>query len=297
MSAGLILLPLFVAAEPDAVTLASRIDPIARAHQGRAAVAVRHLVTGETYTLNADQPMPTASLIKFPIMVETFRQVAAGKVKWTDEVTLTDADKVPGSGILTPCFSAGVRLPLKDAVRLMIAVSDNTATNLVLDRIGIASPNKFMAELGLPETRVNAKVFRRDTSIDPERSKKYGLGSTTAGEMVRLLTVLHEGQLVDATASKEMVAILKLCDDKDKLPALLPPGVTVAHKTGSVTSSRTDAGILELKSGPVAVCVLTDGNADTRWKSDNAGNLLCAKVARAVYDHYEATAAAAGAKK
>src|SRR5438270_3453667 len=111
-------------------------------------------------------------------------------------VTLKDADKVPGTGILTYRFSEGATFSLRDAVRLMIVYSDNTATNLVLDKIGIAATGKRMAAWGFPNTKLHAKVFLGPTTtIDPEGTKKYGLGRTTAREMVGLLEKLHQAKL------------------------------------------------------------------------------------------------------
>jgi beta-lactamase class A len=275
-------------AAPPAESLEARLAPLAKAHKGKVAIAVKHLGTGEGYYLNADEPMPTASLIKLAVMIETYQQVAEGKVKLSDPVTLRKEDKVPGSGILTDHFSEGASFPLRDAVRLMIVFSDNTATNLVLDKIGVGSTAKRMEEWGFPNTKIHAKVFKGSTtSVFPERSKQFGLGSTTAREMVGLLEKLHAGKLVSPAACKEMLEHLKKCDDKDKFPRLLPAGTVVAHKTGSINAARTDAGILYLKSGPVAVCVLTAENEDQSWRADNAGNLLCAKVAKEVYDYFE----------
>jgi beta-lactamase class A len=268
--------------------LEARLLPLILAHEGDVAVAVKHLGTGASYAYRADAPMPTASLIKFPVMVETYRQAAEGTIDLDATVTLRDADKVPGSGILTDHFSDGATLRLRDAVRLMIAFSDNTATNLVLDKIGIPATAETMARWGYPNTKLHAKVYRRDTSVFPERSARFGLGSTTADEMVRLLEVLHRRELVSAEASKAMLAHLKTCDDKDKFPRFLPPGTPVAFKTGSIDEARTAAGIIETPGGPVAVCVLTCRNRDRRWVADNAGNRLCAEVARAVYDHFDA---------
>jgi D-alanyl-D-alanine carboxypeptidase (penicillin-binding protein 5/6)/beta-lactamase class A len=274
-------------------SLEARLAPLAKAHKGKVAIAVKHLTTGESYSLMGDQPMPTASLIKFPLMLEVYLQVMEGKLKLTDLVTLREKDKVPGSGILKYHFSEGATFPLRDAVRLMIAYSDNTATNLVLDKIGIDSTNKRMAAWGLPETRINAKVYLGSkTSVNPERTKKYGLGSTTANEMVKLLEKVHKGEVVSAKVCKEMLEHMKNCQFKDGLPRFLPAGTVVAHKTGAVTGVRTDAGILYLKSGPVAVCVLTAGNADKRWAADNAGYVLCARVAQEVSRYFAAKAKA-----
>jgi beta-lactamase class A len=278
---------LCLSAEP--ASLEVRLAPLVKAHKGKVAIAVKHLGTGETYTLNGDEPMPTASLIKFPVMIEVYLQVAEGKVKLTDPVTLHEADKVPGSGILTYHFSEGATFPLKDAVRLMIAYSDNTATNLVLDKIGIPSTNVRMEAWGLPHTRINAKVFLGSkTSINPERTKRFGLGSTTANEMIQLLEKLQAGKIAGPEATKAMLEHLKKCEDKDKFTRFLPEKTVVAHKTGAVTGVRTDAGIIYLPGGPVALCVLSMDNEDKSWRTDNAGNVLCARVAQEVYGYFTA---------
>jgi beta-lactamase class A len=280
--------------------LEARLAPLAKAHKGDVAIAVKHLGTGESYYLNADRVMPTASLIKVAVLVEAYQQADEGKVKLTGPVTLRDADRVPGSGILTYHFSDGVTLPLRDAVRLMVAFSDNTATNLVLDKVGIAAVNKRMAEWGLPNTRINAKVFRGSTtSVDPERTRRYGLGSTTAREMVQLFEELQVGERLRPPVKHAVLAHLRRNDDKDKFKRLLPPGVAVAHKDGSVSDARTDAGLVYTPGGVIAVCVMTDNNKDRRWVSENAGNVLCARVAKEVYDYFNpapAAAAAAGGK-
>src|SRR6266542_13914 len=287
MKSVLVLLAL-LGGPPATDTLEARLAPLAKAHKGKVAIAVKHCTTGESYSLLGDEPMPTASLIKFPLLVELYLQVLEMKVKLSDMVTYREKDKVPGSGILTYHFSDGATFALRDAARLMIAYSDHTATNLVLDRIGIDSTNKRMDSWGLKETRINAKVFLGSkTSVNPERSKKYGLGSTTAKEMIVLLEKLHHNKIATPAMCKEMIEHLKNCQDKDSFRRFLPAGTVVAHKTGSVTGVRTDAGILYLKNGgPVALCVLTSGNEDKRWAPDNAGNVLCARVARAVHDYF-----------
>lgn len=267
--------------------LADRLLPLARAHRGKVAIAVRHLGTGESFYYLADTVMPTASLIKFAIMLETYQQVADGRIKLSDPVTLHKADMVPGSGILTYHFSDGATFPLRDAVRLMMVYSDNTATNLVLDRTGIVAVNKRMAAWGCPETRINAKVFRgKTTSVDRERTSKYGLGSTTARETVTLLERLHQGKLVNPKACREMIDHMKHCEDRGKIKLYLPKGVTVAHKSGTVNAVRTDAGILYFEGGPVALCVLTADNEDRSWKTDNAANVLIGRVAQQVHQYF-----------
>lgn len=266
--------------------LESRLMPLISEHQGEVAVAVKHLTTGESFRHRDDVPQPTASLIKFPVMIEAYRQSVQDKLDLGKHVVLREEDKVPGSGVLTEHFSAGASISLRDCIRLMIAYSDNTATNLVLDQIGIGATAATMEELGYPHTKIHSKVFNRSSSVFPDRSLQFGLGSTTAAEMVCLLEALHKEELVTAAASREMLVHLKKCQDKQKFPRLLPSGTVVAFKTGSVDATRTAAGIVYTKSGPIALCVLTCKNKDQRWTTENAGDLLCAKIAREVYDHW-----------
>ena len=292
----LLALPL-AAAEP---TLESRIKPIAEKHKGKVAVAVKNLATGEEFNLNADEVMQTASLIKLAVMVEAYRQLDAKNLDFAKTLTLTKDDKVPGSGVLTDHFSDGATFPLKDAVRLMIVFSDNTATNMVLDQVGIKTVNDTTKELGLPETRINSKVYKRSTSsVDLARSEKYQLGSTTANETLKLLELIHTGKASSADSCKAMLGHLEKNDDKELLVRFLPEGTKVAHKTGATNKVRTDAGIFSVpdpthtpkekeakKTIPVAVCVLTNENEDQRWVLDNAAQVVIADVGKAVYDHY-----------
>jgi D-alanyl-D-alanine carboxypeptidase (penicillin-binding protein 5/6) len=267
-------------------SLSERLQPLIRAHEGDVAVAVKQLKTGESFTHNADDVMPTASLIKLPVMVEAYRQASEGKIDLNDRVTFKDDDKTPGSGILSTHFSGGTTISLRDAIRLMIAYSDNSATNLVVAKIGLPATTELMDKLGLPNTRLHAFVFRPNSSIAPERSKKFGLGSTTANEMIRLVEMIQTKKIVTPETCDAMLDHLRHCEDK-RLSKLLPTGVKVAHKTGSVAVVRTDAGIIEAKSGPIAICVLTNNNKDQRWSDENAGEVLTSKIARAVYDYFE----------
>jgi beta-lactamase class A len=278
-------LPLAVGAQEK--TLALRVLPLIKAHKGKVTVAIKHLGTGETFLHDEDDEMPTASLIKFPIMLEVYTQVSEGKVKLADMLTLRKTDMVPGSGILTYHFSDGASFSLRDATRLMMVYSDNTATNMVLDKIGLDSTNKRLDAWGLSKTKLNAKVFLGSkTSLDPARTKKWGLGSTTAREMVLLLEKVHEGKVVSPEVCKEMLGHMEKCDDKLKLKRYLPEGMKVAHKSGTVSDARTDAGIVYLPSGPIAVVVLTAKNEEKNYKDNNAANIVIGRIAEQVVEHY-----------
>ncbi|MCA9178502.1 MAG: serine hydrolase [Planctomycetales bacterium] len=274
--------------------LEAAIRPLLEKHRGQVAVAVKHLTTGESFEHRADAEMPTASLIKLAVMVEAHRQADAGALDLSQRIELQRADMAPGSGILTKHFTPGMSLSVRDAIRLMIAYSDNTATNLVLDQIGLKSTSETMAKLGWPHTRIHAKVFRRDTSVDPERSRRFGLGSTTAAETIALLEKLQRHEFGEAS-SQAMLEHLLANEDDSQLRRGLPAGVKLAHKTGAVTRVRTDAGILYCSTGPVAVCVLTAENEDRRWAKDNVAEVLIGEVGRAVASHFHRDASAGDA--
>lgn len=266
--------------------LAQRLTSLIDKHQGEVAIAIKHLKTGDAFLYRETEVMPTASLIKFPILIEYYKQIENGLINVDCVVPLREEDKVPGSGILTEHFSNGTLLPLETVAHLMITYSDNTATNIVLDKVGISNVCKTMAELGLHETQIHSKVFRRDTSVAVERSQKYGLGSTTAAEMLRLLEMLHLKQLVSDNASNKMMKHLLSCDDKTKLLRFLPGEVKGYHKSGAVNECRTDAGLFQTPSGWIAIVVLTNRNADKSWGDTNAAEILCGRVAETVYEHF-----------
>lgn len=270
-------------------SLESVLAPLAKVHQGKVAIAVKHLKTGESYTLNADEPMPTASLCKFPVLIEVYQQLAEGKIKLSDPIKVRKEDLVPGSGILNYLFDPEPTITLHDAVRFMIGVSDNTATNLVLDKIGIGSTAKRMEAWGYPNTGIYSKSFRGSTtSVDRERSRRFGLGSTTAADMVSLLEKCYRGEIVSPDASKEIIATLRLTQDTERMTRYLvdTKGLSFAHKPGAVSDAKTDAGIMFFEGGPVALCILTNKNKDVGYAVDNAGNVLIGKVAKAVYDYF-----------
>lgn len=269
----------------DAADLAEILQPLIERHSGQVAVAVKNLKTGDTFLHNADQPMPTASLIKFPLMVAAYQAIKDGRVERDKPITLREEDKVPGSGVLTQHFSSGTVLSFRDVIRLMIVYSDNTATNLVVDQIGLPATAELMEKLGLPETKLHSQVYRRETSIFPERSKLYGLGSTTAADMLLLYEKLSSNELVDEAACQEMVDHLYACDDKQKFPRFLKQA-RIAHKTGSVNATRTDAGWIDSPAGRIVLCVLTNENKDQSWGDENAAEILCGRIAERVYLHF-----------
>ncbi len=264
--------------------LADAIDPLVADHRGQVAVFVRHLRLDVEYVHRPDEPMPTASLIKLPVMIAAYQQAAESGLDLGKMITFREADKTPGSGILSTQFSSGLQLSLRDAVRLMIAYSDNSATNMVLREVGLNAVNQRLAAWDCPQTRIHAYVFIPESSIAPEESKRWGLGKTTARESAQLLIKLHRRELVNPAACEAMLEHLFACDDTKRLGAQLPAGTKIALKTGSVSAARTVAGLVESPSGPFVVTVLTAENVDRRWADDNAAEILSAAITKAAWD-------------
>lgn len=269
--------------------LQGRLDHLLQRHRGQVALAIRNLETQESYEYNARQVLPTASLIKLPLMVSAYRLVDQGKLDLSATKPLEADEQVPGSGILTAHLSAGIKLPLRDYVRLMMRYSDNTATNIIAKEIGLAATAETMEALGFPQTKLHSLVYRRDSSIFPQRSQQYGLGSTTAQEMVELLSKLHAGELASVASTKAMREHLLACEDNTKLAAQLPEDVKFAHKTGAVSNCRTDAGIMYCANGAVAVCFLSNQNEDQSWSETSAANVLAGKIGAVIVERFGAS--------
>jgi beta-lactamase class A len=188
-------------------------------------------------------------------------------------------DKVGGSGVLF-LMQSGLTLKVRDAVALMIATSDNTATNLLLDRIVIRRVWDKMEALGLPHTKVHHKVSTFASSVAPDSTAKYGLGVTTPDEMARLFELIARGQAVDAKSDSAMLAMLDDNQDSYQMQRFVS-GVRAPHKTGSVNAARTECAIFFLQSRVVA-CALTKENADQRWLVDNEAQVTLGRIGEAV---------------
>jgi beta-lactamase class A len=246
----------------------------------------KNLDTGAAVGIRESEPVRTASTIKLPIMAAVFDLVARGQAKWTEPLTVTQADKVGGSGVIGSEISDGVQLPLSDVVHLMIVLSDNTATNMILDRITADGVNAYLDKIGIRTTRSMRKVMTGSAAASgvsaagrlPE-NRKFGLGVSTPRDMVTILEKLERGELVSPEASREMIAILKRNQDNTGIARKLG-GVTVAHKTGALDALRSDVGIVYAKSARIAMAITVDGMEKPDWSPDNPGSLLIADLAR-----------------
>lgn len=260
--------------------LPSRVDGRVKAKiagfPGKVTLFAKNLSTGQSYGLSANDPVRTASTIKLAVMTEAFAQAAEGKLNWDELLKLTHQNKVSGSGVLTE-FSDGVQLPVSDVMHLMIVVSDNTAANLMIDRVGGNAVNARMAQLGLVQTRLMRKIMSGGIGVTDEgqksENKQWGIGRSSPAEMVTILEKLYRGQWISKSASDEMLAVMKRQQYHDGIGRDLRD-VTIASKSGALDHLRSDVGIVYSKGGPIAMAITVEGIPDVNYTEDNPGNLL-----------------------
>ena len=266
-------------ARADTAALHRTFDSLASAHHGVVGYVVHNLDTGERFERRGDETFPTASLIKVPILVTVYDLVEQNQLSLDDPLTLLKIDKVPGSGLLQYMHDRSI-FTVHDAAWLMITISDNTATNLLLDRIIIRRVWDKMEKLGLPHTKVHSKSFLRNSSVAMDSSAKYGLGVTTPNEMAHLFGLLANGKAVSPAADSAMLGILAHNENLEKLERLVP-GLESPHKTGETDQVRTECSLFPLQSR-VVVCVLTKENQDQRWLIDNEAQVMMAHLGDAI---------------
>jgi len=260
-----------------------RIRTAIAGFQGDVSLYAKNLDTGATYGIRENEPVRTASTIKLAIMATVFDAVAHGRAKWTEKLVLHDSDKVGGTGVLHE-FSDGTHVPIRDLVHIMIVVSDNTATNLLLDRFTADAVNAEMDSLGLKKTRSMRKVLI--SGKDPsgfsqagrlEENKRFGLGSTTPREMVTLIEKIERGELIDAAASRQMIAILKRQQFKDGIGRRVGD-LPVASKSGALDRLRSDVGIVYSHGGRIAIAITVDNLPKTDYSPDNPGSIFISEL-------------------
>jgi beta-lactamase class A len=263
----------------DTTALRHKLDSIAGTHHGIVGYSVIDVDNDVRLSRRGDEKFPTASLIKVPILVTVYDLAAKGQISLDDPITVLKIDQVPGSGV-TQYLHNGTILTVRDAAWLMITISDNTATNLLLDRIIIRRVWNKMDSLGLHDTRVHSKSFLRVSSIAMDSSVKYGLGVTTPNEMARLFELLARGKAVNPSADSAMLDILEHNENGEKLQRYVY-GVRAAHKSGETDQVRTECSLYYLRNRIVA-CVLTKENQDQRYSPDTEAHLVIGRMGEAI---------------
>jgi len=275
--------------------LDAQLRGLVSAFQGKVALYATDLRTGKTAGIDPDTPVPTASVIKLTVLFEALKELEDGRVRLDDKLTLTKNDQVEGSGVLT-LFDTPQSLTLKDALTLMIDLSDNTATNLLIDRLGLQNIDNRIQWLGLRNTWLYKKVFRPPVGHVPADQPRFGLGKTTPREMAEVMRRFVTCDLnapastAPPTAQDRQVCgiaigILKNQFDRDDLPRYLGP-LAVANKTGALDDVRNDVAAVYAPSGPIVISAFTYDNKDQSWTADNSAQVLLAKIGKTIVDRW-----------
>ncbi|MEK7832731.1 MAG: serine hydrolase [Acidobacteriota bacterium] len=254
--------------------LTSEIEKIAAGFDGVMGVAIRDLTTGEEILVNSNLTFPTGSSIKIPVLIELHKQASAGKYKLTDQRWLERADKVGGSGVINNFGDHTSQLSLNDLAVLMIVLSDNTATNMLIDQTGMANVNATLDQLGLKAIRLQRKM------IDVAASARGDENIATPFAAMELMSKLYKGEVINRSLSDDVLKFLKL-RKSSPIPKLIPSTVAIANKPGGIEGVACDWAIVYVPNRPFAISVMTNYNGENA-SADNE----IAKVARLAYDYF-----------
>jgi beta-lactamase class A len=288
MKRYLVCLLLMMAAIPaTSAELGRKLGAIAATHKGKVTVYAKNLASGDTVSIDPDKPVATASVIKLPLMLEAYRQVKAGKLKLTDKLELTRDNQVPGSGVLS-MMDPGLKLTLKDTITLMITLSDNTATNMLIDAVGLKPTDDMLAGMGLKNTYLYKKVYKAPEDPQPPDQKQFGLGKTTAEEMAKVLESIYRCDLADRGLCNQMITIMRNQQYRNMVPRYLEVADTseelsaIADKIGQLDDVRNDVALVYTKKGPIIISIFTYDNADKSWTPENSAEIMMGKMAREI---------------
>ncbi|MGB6482954.1 MAG: serine hydrolase [Candidatus Acidiferrales bacterium] len=253
--------------------LTSDLSRVAASYDGVMGVFVKDLTNGETFAVNADTIFPQASSIKIPILIELMRQAQAGKLNLAERVEIHRAALVGGSGVLQFFSEGGSAVSLRDLAALMVVLSDNSATNLIIDRVGMDNVNSMLAGLGLNQTVLARKMI----DIAAEQADREN--RSTPREMATLVESLNAGKLLDAEHTKMVLEILEYPKDSP-LRAGVPPTITVAEKPGSLNGAQCDSGVVLLEGRPYVISVMTTLN-------QGSGDPAITNVSARVFSYFD----------
>jgi beta-lactamase class A len=230
--------------------LGADIGEIDRHLDGVMGVAIEDLATGDHYFLHEDEVFAQASSIKITVLANLYLQAQQGKLKLTDSYTVQSSDLVPDSDIMGGLTPGVTRLTLRDLATMMVAVSDNSATNVLIDRVGMPSVNAMLDSLGLSHTRLRRKM------MDLQAAKEGRENISTPHEMMTLLDAIYRGKVLNKESTADFFSMLST--NKDSwIPRDLPAGLKIANKPGSLEAVRNDSGIVFVEGRPYVICVMT----------------------------------------
>jgi beta-lactamase class A len=260
--------------------LETTINTEAQKLDGVMGVTVLDLKTGQQISLHPDEVFAQASSIKVALLAELYHQAHSGKLKLTDTYTVQTADLVPDSDIFGGLTADVTKLTLRDLATMVVAVSDNSATNVLIDRVGMDNVNRFMDSLGLTHTRLRRKM------MDLKAAAEGRENVSTPREMMALLQQLYEGKVLGKDAGDDFFKLLSTPKDS-WLPRDLPAGVRIANKPGSLEGVRNDVGIVFVPNRPYVICVMT-----SYLKNERDGETAISRISLAAYEMFDRMARA-----
>ncbi len=230
--------------------LGSAIHDVDQHLDGVAGIAIEDLTTGDHFFLHENEVFAQASSIKIAVLAELYRQAEQGKLKLTDLYTVHTSDLVPDSDIMGGLTPGVTRITLRDLATMMVAVSDNSATNVLIDRVGMDNVNAMLDSLGLSHTRLRRKMMDLDAA-------KHGRENiSTPREMMSLLEAIYRGKVLNQELTADFFKVLST-NKASWIPRDLPADVRVADKPGALEAVRNDSGIVFVEGRPYVICVMT----------------------------------------
>lgn len=280
--------------------LDNQLQAIARAHHGHVALFAKDLKTGQTASVDPELPVQTASVIKMGILLDAAEQIRVGKATLAERLVLTKPNQVQGSGVLGE-LTPPIALTLGDTLTLMVVLSDNTATNMAIDRLGLNHINATLHGAGLQQTVLYKKVFVPATEPMPADQARFGLGKTTPREMASIMERFATCRLGPGDSSPlpgdgplcgAILNMLRHQQDRDSLPRYIEAldtsehGSAIANKTGALDAVRNDVALISTRNGPVVIAGFTFDNRDQRWTGDNEAEQTLGKLAEAIVNRW-----------
>lgn len=266
----------------------AELNRLAEGFSGTMGLWARGIETGEVIKIGAaDEPFPSASVIKLAIFYELMRQAGEGRLSLDDMRELTAEEKVPGCGVLRD-LTPGIRLPLRDLASLMMTISDNTASNKCIDAVGLESVNRAMDELGLPGLRLRFKFFHALPG--------HPVNAAVPAQLGELMDRIVRHEVLTTEACDEMLAVMRQVQSPfagrylpgasqyDREPG--GPSPIIAAKFGMITGCRHEVGAIWKGGRGFVYAIMTRDCKDERRNEDNEGLLLVGQAARVLFDHF-----------
>ncbi len=257
--------------------MTGEVTRMEKTFDGVMGVVIRDLTDGREFAVNADDIFPSASSIKLPLLAELYRESQSGTgAKLTDPYTFRKEDLVDDSAVMQNLTPGVSRITNHDLAGFVVAVSDNAASNVLIERVGMDNVNRMLDGLGLHQTRLRRKM------IDLQAAKKGNENVSTPHEMAALLEDIYRNKILNPATTEEFFNLM--CTKKESpLPKLLPDDTRIANKPGELDGVRNDSGIVFVKGRPYVISVMT-----TYAHDDHAATEAISRISLVAYRYFEA---------